>query len=112
MRLAAGAALTLLVTGLAALIWDRQAAMSAATFGLVATGIQLGAARLLRGMREAPVSRFLARWGAGMALRLGGVVLLAVTAMLFPERFPALPAAVGFLGVLMPLLVLDLRAVR
>ncbi len=48
----------------------------------------------------------------GFFLRLGGVALFAVGAGLRPDLFAPLPAALGFLGVLVPLLVLETRNTR
>jgi hypothetical protein len=38
------------------------------------------------------------------------VVVLAVVCTLWPMRFPAIGAAIGYLGVLIPLLFLETRA--
>jgi hypothetical protein len=51
-------------------------------------------------------------WLWGTALRFGGVILLAVAVLLNRKLFPPLPAALGYLGVLIPLLVLELRRTR
>ena len=106
----------LLLTGLLALgafkLWGEQAAIAAAAFGLFATVIHLGAILLLRPVRGAPIGRFLARWGAGMGLRLLGVLGIALAAGLDPRHFPPLAAAAGFLGVLLPLLLLEVRVIR
>ncbi|MGQ0701554.1 MAG: hypothetical protein ACT4PM_00300, partial [Gemmatimonadales bacterium] len=59
-----------------------------------------------------PVTRFLTRWGVGIGLRLLGVIALALAVGLDPARFPPLPVALGFLGVLLPLLALEARLVR
>lgn len=109
--MAPGAVLTAALAALAGLVWGRQAAVAAGTFGLIALAIQLGAGRLMRGQHGAPLQQFLARWGAGMGLRLLGVILLAAAGFAAPHWFPPLPAAMGFLGVLIPLLALELRRV-
>jgi len=93
-------------------LWGGQAAVAAAVFGAVALAIQLGALALIKPVTAAPVQRFLARWGAGMGLRLLGVVLIALAAGLDPAHFPAVPTAAGFLGVLLPLLFLEVRLIR
>ena len=101
------------MSGLSYRIWDDAAAMAAAVFGGIAVVIQLGAIGLMRPVqRGAPIQRFLARWGAGMGLRFLGVVGIAVAAGLAPRPFPPLPTALGFLGVLLPLLFLEVRVVR
>jgi hypothetical protein len=56
--------------------------------------------------------RLLKRWGLGMLLRGLGVVLVAVAVTLDQAHFPPLPTAFGFLGVLVPLLFLEVRLVR
>lgn len=110
--LVAGLLLGGAVSGLAYRIWGTQAAVAAGVFGGIALVIQLGAIALMQPARGAPIQRFLARWGAGMGLRLLGVVAIALAAGLAPEQFPALPTAAGFLGVLLPLLFLEVRVVR
>lgn len=112
------------VSGVAYRIWGTQAAFAAAVFAGIATLIQLGALRLMQPARAAgaptpaaapapaPIQRFLARWGLGMGLRFLGVVALALAAGLDPGHFPALPTAMGFLGVLLPLLFFEVRLIR
>lgn len=85
---------------------------AAAIGGVVAVGAQLGAVALLRPVMNAPQPVFMARWLAGMgvrALALGGVLAIAATqrATLSP-----LPASLGFLGVLLPLLFLETRFLK
>ena len=80
--------------------------------GGVALAAQLGAVALLRPAMRAPQPVFLARWLAGMgvrALALGAVLAFAAThrAALAP-----LPASLGCLGVLLPLLFLETRFLR
>lgn len=80
--------------------------------GLVALTAQLAAVALLRPAMRAPQPVFMARWLAGMGIRalaLGAVLAIAAThrAALSP-----LPASLGFLGVLLPLLFLETRFLR
>ncbi len=80
--------------------------------GAVALGAQLGAVALLRPAMGAAQPVFMARWLGGMgvrALALGVVLAIAAThrAALGP-----LPASLGFLGVLLPLLFLETRFLR
>jgi hypothetical protein len=80
--------------------------------GGVALAAQLTALALLRPAMDAPQSLFLARWFGGMgvrALSLGG--LLAVSAT-HRAALPLLPAALGFLGVLLPLLFVETRFLK
>jgi hypothetical protein len=85
---------------------------AAAIGGLAALAAQLGAVALLRPAMRAPQPVFMARWLAGMGIRalaLGAVLAIAATqrAALSP-----LPASLGFLGVLLPLLFLETRFLR
>ena len=84
----------------------------AAIGGAAALIAQLGAVALLRPAMAAPQQVFLARWLGGMgvrALALGSVLAFAAThrAALAP-----LPASLGCLGVLLPLLFLETRFLR
>ena len=105
----------ILLTGLsllAARLWGTQAAIAAAVFGGLAVGIQVGAFALMRSARHDKVEKFLKAWGFGMGLRLLGVVAIAIVAGLDPGHFPPPAAALGFLGVLLPLLFYEVRLIR
>jgi len=80
-------------------------------FGLLATAIQLQAARSMKGRSDAPLREFVRGWAGGMGLRMLGVVLVGVVIWLDSAQFPALPAAMGFPGVLVPLLFFEARQV-
>ena len=102
--LAMGGVLVAVVT----LIGGRAAGIG----GAVALGAQLGAVALLRPAMRAAQPVFMARWLGGMgvrALALGVVLAIAAThrAALGP-----LPASLGFLGVLLPLLFVETRFLR
>jgi hypothetical protein len=116
LTLFAGLLLTAVVAGIAWRVWDEPAAIAVTIFGLLATGIQVAALALMQPVRQvegkAALPRFMARWGAGMGLRFLGVVALAIAAAVDRTHFPALPAALGFLSVLLPLLVLEVKLVR
>lgn len=107
--LAAGLALT----GVAGLIawWlaGRAGMEGAVAGGAVAVVVQLGALALMRDKPNAPASQFLGRWALGSLLRLTGVVMMA--ALVVVGGFPPLPTALGFVGVIIPLLGLELRVV-
>lgn len=100
--------LLLLVTVTAWVVWGRQGAVAAATLGTLAAVIQYAAGRLAKGSASAR-SPFPAGWLAGTALRLLGVLVFAGLVVLDRETFAPLPAALGYIGVLIPLLMLELR---
>lgn len=84
----------------------------AAIGGGAALAAQLAAVALLRPAMRAPQPVFMARWLGGMgvrALALGGLLAVAAThrALLAP-----LPASLGFLGVLLPLLFLETKFLK
>lgn len=112
----AGAILTAIMAGIAWRAWGEPAAFAALMFGAIATAIQVAAIRLMDPVRDkprgVPFAKYMGRWGAGMGLRFLGVVLLALAAGLDPTHFPPFAVALGFLGVLLPLLVLEVRLVR
>ena len=116
LTLFSGLLLTAVMAGIAWRVSGEPAAIAAGIFGLLATGIQIGALALMRPVRrvesKAALPKFMARWGAGMGLRFLGVVALAIAAAVDRTHFPALPAALGFLGVLLPLLALEVRLIR
>ena len=73
--------------------------------GGVAVLAQLWAVALLRPKMRAPNPEFMARWLGGMGIRVLGIgVVLIVSA--------TLPALLGYLGVLLPLLFLETRFLR
>ncbi len=108
----AGTVLSALLAGIAWRLWGEQAAVAAGVFGLLAAGIQLAALALMKPVRGAPFSKFIARWGAGMGLRALGIVAIALAAGLDRAHFPPLATALGFLGVLLPLLFYEVRLIR
>ncbi len=107
-----GAILTGLVTAAVAAVWGRGAVVGSLVFGAVATLIQLAATRMLRGAWGGHVAGFFRAVARGMMLRLGGVVLLGVAMAWDRTIFPPVPTAIGYLGVLIPLLFLEVRFVR
>ena len=108
----AGLLLGALISATALRLAGAQAAVAAAAFGALALGIQVGALRLARPARDRPPRTFMARWGAGMGLRLLGIVAFALAAGLDPGHFPPVPAAAGYLGVLLPLLFFEAWLIR
>jgi hypothetical protein len=84
----------------------------AAIGGVAALAAQLAAVALLKPAMHAPQPLFMTRWLGGMgvrALTAGGVLAFAAT---HRAALPPLPAALGFLGVLLPLLFLETRFLR
>jgi len=109
---AMGVLLSVAIGVLAALVWGPRALWPALTFGLVATVVQLGATRLVLAARADRFGVFAQRWAMGMMLRLLGVALIPVAVLLARPFFPPQPSAVGYLGVLLPLLYWETRLVR
>jgi hypothetical protein len=107
-----GALLTAGVTVIALLVWGGPAAGATLAFGLLATTVQLGATRLVLTARGDRFGVFAQRWAMGMLLRLAGVACIPLAALLSPRLFPAQPAALGFLAVLLPLLYWETRLVK
>ena len=110
--LAAGIALTIIASGIAKALWGPAALMPAAVFGALSTAIQLAANWCNARWVPGPKTVFPKGWLYGMALRLGGVVLFAAAAFGWGALFLPLPTAVGFLGVIVPLLFLELGTMR
>lgn len=84
----------------------------AAIGGIVALGAQLWAVALLRPAMRAPNPAFMGRWLGGMGIRFLALGALLVWAATHRASVPPLPAALGFLGVLLPLLFLETRFLR
>ena len=104
-----GVGLTVTVTGILWLLWGNQALVPGLSFGLLATAIQVAAAIYMAPAWEGNSAGFVGRWAVGMVLRLVGVVLVFVTVAVQPELFPPLPTALGYLGVVIPLLFTEIR---
>lgn len=107
----AGVALTAAVVVLGGVLGGLGGAVAAGSLGLVATAIQLAAGRLMKARADAPLREFMQGWATGMGLRLAGVVLVGVVIWLDSARFPPIPAALGYVGVLVPLLFFEARRV-
>lgn len=80
--------------------------------GGVALAAQLWAVALLRPAMRAPTPRFMARWLGGIAIRVLALGLLLGWSVTHRHTLPPLPASLGFLGVLLPLLFLETRFLR
>ena len=77
----------------------------AAIGGGVAVVAQLWAVALLRPKMRAPNPEFMARWLGGMGIRFLGVGVV----LIFSRTMPAL---LGYIGVLLPLLFLETRFLK
>jgi len=107
-----GAMFAAVAAVVAGLVWGSRGAFAAATFGLVATAVQLGAIRLVLAPRGERFAVFAQRWAMGMLLRLAGVALIPVAVLAARAWFPPQATALGYLGVLLPLLYWETRLVR
>ena len=85
----------------ATLLGGRPAAIG----GGIALVAQLWAVALLRPKMRAPNPEFMARWLGGMGIRLLGVGIVLIVAR-------TVPALLGYVGVLLPLLFLETRFLR
>lgn len=109
----AGLGLTLLVTALLVAAQGRVALLPGLVMGGLATGIELLAIRAMkRGLASKATDQFLGGVMTGMFFRLAGVVVFAGLVMLDRNLFPPLVTGLGFVGVLIPLLFLEVRFVR
>lgn len=101
---AVGAGLTVVVTVFGG--W------SAGVGGVIAVAAQTGAVLLIRPVIGSPDKEFVPRWLAGMGLRAALVIGLVVYAALHRSLLSPLPAALGCLGVLLPLLFTENRFLK
>lgn len=108
-RLVHGLAVAVVVAALAWLIWDGVAAKAAGLFGVLATGIQLLAARLARRLGTPATPDHMTTYVVGMALRVAGVAVIWAAVTHDRAAFPPGAAALGYLGTLLPLLWLETR---
>lgn len=108
-RLRFGLAATAAITGLAWLLWGPVAVTAALVFGLLATTIQIVAARIATRLGTPATPDHLRVYVIGMTLRVAGVVALGVAVTLDRATFPPGAAALGYLGTLLPLMWLETR---
>ena len=80
--------------------------------GAIAVIAQTWAVLLLRSKLRATNPEFMARWLGGMAIRFLALVALAGWTITHPGSIPPVPALLGYLGVLLPLLFLETRFLR
>lgn len=107
-----GLVLTGLVTAALVARLGRPAVVPGLVMGTAATVIELAAARRLkRGLAGSAGDAFQA-FGAGLLYRLIGVGLFVGLVIWDRATFPPLPTALGYVGVLIPLLFLEMRSIR
>jgi hypothetical protein len=106
-----GLILTAVVGAVSWQLGGEPAAVAALAAGVLATGIETLALRLLVPALVPPFERLVKRWAYGLALRLGGVGLVGMAVVRWPAQFPPLPTALGFVAVLIPLLFGEMRLV-
>ncbi|HLB82413.1 MAG TPA: hypothetical protein VJJ54_04935 [Gemmatimonadales bacterium] len=102
------AGLGVVLVAVAAFIGGRAAAIG----GVAGLGAQLGAVTLLRPAMRAAQPVFMARWLGGMGVRALALGLVLAIAATHRAALGPLPASLGFLGVLLPLLFLETRFLR
>ena len=107
-----GLILTGVVTAILVLTFGRQAVVAGLIFGILATVLQLAAVLVVKPVVEGPTNELMKRWGIGMGLRFLGVVLFLVAVLWSRDIFPPLPTAIAYLGVLVPLLFMELRLIK
>ncbi len=111
-RAAWGAAAAIVMTAGAGLVWGVRSAVAAAVLGVIATLLQMLAARAMARTGIPAALDHLKVYLMGVLLRLLGVVVLAIAVVLDRTIFPPLAAAAGYLGTVLPLLYLETRLSR
>lgn len=111
------AALGLVLVGLVAIgfRWGfgPTGATAGAVFGGLAVALQMVAVSVVAPTILAGDYRGLfRRWAMGLSVRLLGIVALPVAVWYDREVFPPLPAALGFIAVMVPLLFFEIRRFR
>jgi hypothetical protein len=84
----------------------------AALGGTAALAAQTAAVALLRPAMTAPQPVFMSRWLSGMGIRALALGVLLAVAATHRDRLALLPASLGYLGVLLPLLFTETRFLR
>lgn len=107
-----GIVLTAAVTGILFLAWGRAALLPGVAFGLLATAIQVGSAALVGPVAHGEFKVLIRRWAMGMGLRVAGIAVFGVAVWVRRDLFPPLPAAFGYLGVVIPLLFMETRFLK
>jgi hypothetical protein len=98
----------ILLVAAAVLIGGRGAGIG----GALAVIAQTAAVALLRPAMAASQPVFMSRWLGGVAIRALVLSALLVISATHQQAIPVLPAALGYLGVLLPLLFTETRFLR
>ena len=101
-------ALTALMTTAAVVTGEQGSAIPAGLAGLFAGTVHLAAISALKPSLVPPFEGIVGRWMVGLGLRFGAVAMVAIALAALPDLFPVLPTALGFLGVLIPLLFTEM----
>jgi len=109
---AAGLVLTLVTTAILAALFGRVAVLPGLLSGLLGTVLQAFAVRALQHGFGGSHTEFTRGFVIGTALRFAGVILVLLAVLLDRGRFAPLPTAFGYLGVVVPLLFLEVRFLR
>jgi hypothetical protein len=110
--LAAGSALAAVLAAVAGVSRGSGALAASLSGALLALLAQVAAVGLLRPAMGARTPAFMQRWVAGMAVRGASLLVLAGLIVLWRGSLPVLWMAVGYLGVLLPLLFVETRYLR
>lgn len=109
----AGLMLTLVVTALLVEFLGRSAFIPGMVMGGVATLIELAALRAMRrGLASRVTDQFFGGVITGLLYRMAGIAVFAGLVLWDRALFPPLATGIGFVGVLIPLLFLEVRFVR
>ncbi len=109
----AGLGLTLVVTALLVGLMGRSAVLPGLVMGGVATLIELAALRAMkRGLASQATDQFFGGVITGLLYRMAGIAVFAGLVLWDRTLFPPLATGIGFVGVLIPLLFLEVRLVR
>ncbi len=108
----AGLVLAALLAAIAGAARGSGAALASSCGSLPAVLAQFVAVALLRPVMGERTPVFLGRWVAGMAVRGASLVAVAVLLVLLRGTLPVLWMAIGYLGVLLPLLFVETRYLR
>ena len=106
------AALWTAVVTLVVLVWGTLLLEPAALMGALAGAIHLAAVAVIRPVMNDEFKVIMTRFLIGMGMRLGGAFVWGVLAVTRTEIFPPLPTAVAYLGVLIPLLFMEIRFLK